>query len=428
MAVLSIKGGKPVREKAFPGWPVYNEREIELTREVIQSGKWWRGSYDTAELGEGKAAGKSKAEEFEERFAHFHQTSYAVATSSGSGALEIAVKASGIKPGDEVIVPPYTFIATATAVLQNNAVPIFADINADTYCLDPEKVEEAITEKTRAIIPVHFGGHFADMDRIMEIARKYNLKVIEDAAHAHGCSWKGRMAGSIGDIGMFSFQQSKAMTSGEGGIIITNDEQNAKLCFSLHHCGREEGRPWYEHHRLGWNYRMSELHAAVLLAQIERLEEQNEKRMKNAEYLSRGLSGIEGISPLKVDSRMTKHSFYLYIMRYDCKRFAGISRERFIEAMNAEGIPCISGYSFALYENPIFLNQSFHNSQCPLDCPRYGKQTNYLEFKDRCPVSEKAVREEAVWLTHNLLLGSQEDIDDIIEAVRKIRKNVDELR
>jgi len=429
MGKLAINGGVPIRTKPFPSWPIHDEREVKAAVEVVKSGKWWRGAYSAVELGAERVSGRSKVEEFEEKFAKYHGAKYAVATSSGSGALDIAVKAIGIGPGDEVIVPPYTFVATATCVLQNNAIPIFVDIDPDTYNIDTNKIEEAITEKTKAIIPVHFGGNLANMERICEIAKKYNLKVIEDAAHSHGVQWNGeKMAGTFGDIGMFSFQQSKNMTSGEGGIIITDDEELADLCYSYHHYGRVKGRPWYEIHRLGWNYRMAEFQAAVLLVQLERLEKLNAKRTENAEYLTKCLSQIKGIEPLKIDKRITKCSYHVYIFRYNCAEFGGIHRNEFVEALIAEGIPASRGYDFPIYSNPMFLNKNFSPKNCPVDCQHYNKTINYDDFKEKCPVAEKACYEEAVWLMQNVFLGSKEDMDDIVKAIEKVKENIYELK
>jgi len=429
MGKLAIKGGMPVRTKPFPSWPIHDEQEVKALTEVARSGKWWRGAYSAAELGAEKVSGRSKVEEFEEKFSSYHGARYAVATSSGSAALDISIKSIGVGPGDEVIVPPYTFVATATSVLHNNAVPIFVDIHPDTYNIDPDKIEETITERTRAIIPVHFGGSLADMEKICRIAKKYNLRIIEDAAHAHGVEWKNeRMAGTFGDIGMFSFQQSKNMTAGEGGAIITNDENLFKLCYSYHHYGRVEGRPWYEIHRLGWNFRMTEFQAAVLLIQLERLDELNSRRRGNANYLTQKLSQIGGIESLKIDSRITKHSYYLYIFKYNSEYFDGAHRDTFIQALNKEGIPATQGYTFPIYSNPLFLNKDFFNRGCPLSCEFYDKKINYADFKERCPVAEKACYEEAVWLTHNILLGSKKDMDDIADAIEKIKENIHELK
>lgn len=429
MAKLAVSGGKPLREKPFPSWPVHDEKEIKALIGVAKSGKWWRGAYSTAELEAEKVSGRSKAEEFEEKFSSYHGAKYAVATSSGSAALDIAIKSIGIGPGDEVIVPPYTFVATATSVLHNNAVPIFVDIHPDTYNIDPDKIEEGITKRTKAIIPVHFGGTLADMEKICRMAKKYNLRIIEDAAHAHGVQWEnGKMAGTFGDIGMFSFQQSKNMTAGEGGVIITNDEDLFKLCYSYHHCGRVEGRPWYEIHRLGWNFRMTEFQAAVLLVQLGRLGELNSRRTGNANYLTQKLSQIQGIKPLKIDGRITKPSYYLYIFKYNSEYFDGVHRDTFIRALNKEGIPATQGYPLPIYSNPLFLSEDFFPKGCPVSCGFYNGKIDYADFKDKCPVAEKACYEEAVWLTHNILLGSKKDMDDVARAIEKIKENIHELK
>jgi len=427
---LAFLGGRPVRIKPFPEWPIHDENEINAMKEVVQSGKWWRGAYSVDELGsDAQIVGFSRVEAFEEKFSAYHGVRYGVATSTGLGALDIAVKAIGIGPGDEVIVPPYTFIASATCILHNNAVPVFVDIDQETYNINADKIEEAITVNTKAIIPVHFGGNLADMEKLGEIAKKHDLKVIEDAAHAHGVEWSGEnMAGSMGDLGMFSFQQSKNMTAGEGGIVITSIEELYELCFSLHHYGRVKGRPWYEIHRLGWNFRMTEFQAAILLVQLERLERLNNKRMKNAKYLTQCLQQIRGISPVKVDKRITKCSYHLFIFRYDPVEFEGVHRNDFVRALAAEGIPATTGYDFPIYSNPMFLNKEFFPYNCPIECQHYAKGIDFSNFKEKCPVAEKACYEEAVWLTQNVLLGEREDMDSIVEAIQKIKKNIGELK
>lgn len=426
MGKLAVTGGQPVRTKPWPGWPFSDEEEVRALAEVARSNRWWRGAYSTGELSRG-ISGRSKVEEFEEAFARHHRARYAVAVSSGLAALDIALKAAGIGPGDEVIVPAYTFVASATCVLHVNAIPVFADVREDTYNLDPVKVEQAVTERTRAVIPVHFGGTLADMDAINAIATRHDLKVIEDAAHAHGVEWNGRMAGTFGHMGAFSFQSSKNMTSGEGGILITDNEEYADLAYSLHHYGRTKTGLWYEIFRLGWNFRMTEFQAAVLLVQLKRLDAQNAVRKANAEYLSRGLKGIPGITLLATDPRQTRHSVHLFMFRYDREAFGGLPREKFIEAMTAEGIPCLGGYTFPLYDNPLFVNQNFHKDRCPAECSRYAPKVDYTSYRGKCPVAERACYEEAVWLEHRLFLSSREDMDDIVRAVCKVRESQSEL-
>jgi dTDP-4-amino-4,6-dideoxygalactose transaminase len=288
MSVLAINGASPVRTEPFSAWPVHDQQEVKAITQVVESGKWWRFAYATGvEVQERIDAGEiSKVLEFSRAFAQHQQAQYGIAVANGTGSLEIIFKALGIGPGDEVIVPAYTYVASATAVLQVNAVPIFVDVDPETYNLNPDLLEAAITPRTKAIEPVHFGGQPADMDRILEIAQKHGLFVVEDAAHAHGSEWRGRKVGALGDAGSFSFQSSKNMTAGEGGIILTNDTNLAERCDSLLWAGREKGRPWYEFHRLGWNYRLTEFQAAILLIQLGRLEAQNERRMENARYLN----------------------------------------------------------------------------------------------------------------------------------------------
>jgi len=427
---LALLGGQSIRSKPFPSWPVHDDNEITAITEVVRSGKWWRGAYASDELGsEEQISGFSRVEAFEEKFSQHHGAQYAVATSTGLSALDIAVKSIGVGPGDEVIVPAYTFIASATCVLHNNAVPIFIDIDSESYNLDVNKLEESITKNTKAIIPVHFGGNLVRMEELIKIAQKHDLKVIEDAAHAHGVEWNGeKMAGSMGDLGMFSFQQSKNMTAGEGGIVITSDEGLYDLCFSLHHYGRMKNRPWYEMHRLGWNFRMTEFQAAVLLVQLERLDRLNEKRKKNAEYLTSCLNEIGGIQPVEINKKNTKCSYHLYIIRYNSTGFEKLHRNDFISALSAEGVPATIGYISPIYSNPMFLNKNFFPYNCPVECQHYSKDIDYNSYKEKCPVAEKACNEEAVWLTQNMLLGERDDMDSIVEAIVKVKKNCGVLK
>lgn len=424
---LAIHGGSPVRTKPYPGWPVWDDREEKALLEVLHSGKWWRFSYgEGVELKEPEAGQpRSKVAEFQEAFARLQQARFGIACANGTAAIEIALKALGVGPGDEVIVPPYTFIATASAVLSVNAVPIFADIDYETFNIAPVQIERAITPRTRAIVPVHFAGQAADMDAVLTIAGKHGLHVVEDAAHAHGATWKGKGCGSIGDAGTFSFQASKNMTAGEGGLITTNSRELAELCESYLWAGRKTGRPWYEHHRLGWNYRITEFQAAILLVQLLRVEEQNRRRMENALWLNRQLERIPGIRPLKVSWPQDVHSFHIYVFRFEEEAF-GIPRAAFLRALAAEGIGGFAGYAHPLYRNPMFLNQDFYPKGCPVQCGHYGASIDYRSFEELCPNSERACR-EAVWLEHRLLLGSREDTEDIARAVEKIHASRGEL-
>lgn len=289
-----------------------------------------------------------------------------------------------------------------------NGVPIFADIDPDTYNLDPKAAEAAITPRTKAIIAVHIGGCPADMDAFPELARKHNLVLIEDCAQAHAAAWRGRKVGAIGDMGCFSFQSSKNINAGEGGIILTNSKEYHERCWSIINVGRIPDGAWYEHHVLGSNYRLTEFQGALLRVQLTRLEEQAARRWENAKFLNEELAKIPGIRPLQVDDRVTMHAYHLYIFRYDSAAFGGMSREQFTAALNAEGIPCSVGY-VPLYRTDLFRTQG----------TVAGAKVDYT--KVYCPVAERACADEAIWLFQSMLLGSREDMQDIVDAVAKIQ-------
>jgi len=426
---LAILGGNPVHTRPFPSWPVHGEEEKEAVLRVLESGNWWRYSYgEGVALVEHPEDIRSEVAKFQQAFANHQNSKYGVAVANGTAALEICLKALGIGPGDEVIVPAYTYVATATCVLQVNAVPIFADVEAETYNLDPESFAAAITPRTKAVIPVHFAGQAADLDRLLPIAKKHGISVVEDAAHAHGARFNGKGLGSFGIAGVFSFQNSKNMTAGEGGLITTDDLEFAELCESYAWAGRQKGHPWYEMHRLGWNYRLTEFQGAILQAQLARLDGQNAVRMKNARYLAEHLAEIGGLRPLKLDPRTNPCSHHIFIVRFDPDGFEGIPRQKFVEAMNAEGIPCFYGYTAPLYENPMFLNKDFCPKGCPVNCPFYGVELDYRSFRGTCPVAERACYQEAVWFEHRLLLGTKDDMDDIVQAAAKVTANIGQLR
>jgi dTDP-4-amino-4,6-dideoxygalactose transaminase len=407
--VLAINGGPKIREKPFPAWPVYDESEEQALLRVLHSGSWGRIDGD-------------RVAEFEAAFAAYQDARYGVACCSGTAALRLALLAAGIEEGDEVIVPPYSFVATASAVVEANALPVFADIEPDTFNIDPAAIEAAITPRTRAIIPVHFAGQAADMARILDIAGRHGWIVIEDAAHGHGATWQGRKLGSIGAMGCFSFQSSKNLTAGEGGIILTGSFELERLLRAFHTCGRYPERPWYEHHLIGGNYRMTEFQGALLLAQLARLEEQTRVRDENGRYLNARLSQIPGIRPLTRGHGETRHSYHLYIFRYDSKMFNGAPRDRFLVALQAEGIPCSGGYATGLYAQPLFTANSFG----PFGGARRGTagpRFNPAGF----PACELACA-EACWLFQPMLLGTHDDMNDIVRAVEKIYENRAQLR
>lgn len=397
---LAIDGGAPVRTRPWPQWPVFDETEEQAILEVLRSGQWW-------------SVGGSRVHEFEEAFARYQDARYATCVTNGTAALEVALRALEIGCGDEVIVPPYTFIATASSVLAVSASPVFADIDLANFNLDPARIEEAITPRTRAIIPVHIAGCPADMDGVLAVAKKHGLAVIEDAAQAHGAEWKERKVGAIGDLGTFSFQASKNLNAGEGGAIVTDNPDLADRVWSIHNVGRTRGGKWYEHPVLGSNYRMTEWQGAILMAQFARLPAQMERRTENAAYLTGLLRGIPGIHVLPVDPRVTRHAYHLYMFRYDPAGFGGRSRDEFLKALEAEGVVASSGY-VPLYKEAVFARKTAgEGAWC-----RNSRPIDYGAV--HCPNCEEASA-HGVWLFQQQLLGDRTDMDDIAEAIEKIR-------
>lgn len=399
---LALYGGPKTVDKKFQ-WPVYNENDVNAVAEVVRNGEW--GNPDCS----GKVA------EFEKEFADYCGTSHAITCTNGSVALRLALIACGVRPGDEVIIPPYTFIATASIVVEANCVPVFADIEPDTYNIDPAAVEKAITIRTKAIIPVHFAGQACNMDELLRIAKKHKLRIIEDACHGHGGEYKGKKLGSIGDAGCFSFQSSKNLNSGEGGIVITNDDNLAIMISSLRNVGRIEGGEWYEHHFLGCNYRITQLQISLLKEQMKRLDEQNLKRNENGLYLNSLLEEIPGITPLTRGHGVTLHTYHIYIFRYGKKHFGNTSKQDFAKMLAAEGVPSFMGYPEPLYKQPVFAEKNFM-------CYVLPDYVDYLSVC--CPVTEKACYEEAVWILQPAMLGSKEDMEKFAEAIRKIQNAI----
>jgi dTDP-4-amino-4,6-dideoxygalactose transaminase len=404
---LAVDGGSAVHSGGWPRWPVWDEREEQALLAVLRSGTW------------GMVHG-SKVAEFEAAWGRFQQAEHCVAVVNGSSALELALRALELAPGDEVIVPPYTFVATAAAALLAGALPVFADIDPGTYELDPQAVEAAITPRTRAIIPVHIAGCPPDMDGILVLAQRHGLRVIEDAAQAHGAEWRGRRVGALGDVGTFSFQASKNLNAGEGGAIVTNDEALFRRVWSLHNVGRTlsadwRSSGWYQHDLLGFNYRLTEFQAALLLAQMSRLEEQMARREQAAQFLDRELATIPGIRPQVRDRRVTAHAHHLYILRYDAAAFGGHTRSQFLAALRAEGVPASGGYTEPLHRSPAVVNA------VRALCSRLGLAED-ARLRQPLPVTEHASAVEGIWLTQSVLLAEQGDVQHIPEAIRKIQR------
>jgi dTDP-4-amino-4,6-dideoxygalactose transaminase len=399
LPALALFGGTPVRTRPFTPWPVFGAAEEARLIRALRSGHW--GRLDGTEVSE-----------FENRFAAMHGCRHGIAVVNGTVSLRIALLAAGIRAEDEVIVPPYTFVSTATAVIEANAIPVFADIDLDTFNLDPSAVQAAITPRTRAIVAVHFAGQPAEMDAINRIAADRNILVLEDAAHAHGASYRGRPAGSLGHLASFSFQSSKNLTAGEGGIITTSDDALAAACRSIHNCGRVPGGAWYEHHVIAGNYRLGEFQGAVLNCQLDRLEEQSRTRDRNGRRLASRLAELPGLHPQARPAECTRHSYHLFMLRLDPIAF-GASRPAALEALQAEGIPCSGGYGYSLPEQPLFRNKAF-GPYLPEAAARLDYATS------RVPNSNRVCREQGLWLEQNLLLGSDEDVDDIARAFEKV--------
>lgn len=377
----------------IPRWPIADENEEMAVKEVLRSTNWWRN------------AGK-QTKKFEKDFAKFQGAAYGITVANGTQAIEIALKALEISEGDEVIVPDFTFYSTVSAVLAVKAVPVLVDVKEDTFCIDPEMIEAAISPKTKAIIVVHMAGNIADMDLINEIARKNGLPVIEDAAHAHGAFWKNQGAGSLGTIGTFSFQNAKLMTAGEGGAIISNDEELLHRAFLESNCGREEGDTCYNHVRIGTNARLSEVQGAILEVQLSRLSEQVALREQNYKYFVECLEGTPGITLQKMDERVTVNSHYMVMFYYDKNVFGGVDRSSMIHYLREAGIPCNRSFE-AIHKLPVFLELSSNKWRL------YSRNE-----KEGCMVSER-ISEDVICLPHNILLGDKNLVKTIVDTIKK---------
>jgi 3-amino-5-hydroxybenzoate synthase len=405
MSVLALMGGQKTKTKPFPAWPQYDEAEMQALREVLESRLWWR-TPGTQTL------------QFEQDFAAMHGAKYGIAVTNGTHAIEVALGALGIGFGDEVIVPDYTFVATASAVLSLGALPVLVDVDHDTYSIDPAKVRAAITPHTKAIIAVHMGGLPADMDALAEVAAQRNLPLIEDSAHAHGSEWRGKRVGTLGLAGTFSFQASKTMTAGEGGIVITNDPEFERTARSIQDCGRMAGRPFYDHVMYGSNYRLSEWQGAVLGVQLTRLDSQTRLRHHNACILDGVLREIDGITPQRMDERCTRNGHYLYMFHYNSASFAGLPPARFAEALAAEGVPTHMSYP-PLHSLEVFTTGAYKKRIPP------GQPTDMMRHEP-FPNSARAMR-EVINLPHATLLGDEQDLHEIGAAIRKIQQHARDL-
>lgn len=407
----AILGGQALRAKPFHEWPNWYKDAEEPVLNILRSGNWFRGQGNTVT-------------EFEAAYANLLGAKRCVCTVNGTNSLLTALWVLDIGVGDEVIVSPYTFIATYNVVINSCALPVFADTDPETFQIDPDKIEERITERTRAILPVHIYGLPANMDKILAIAKKHNLVVIEDACQAWLAEWRGKKVGTLGNLGCFSFQNSKHLPIGEGGAVVGNDEELMDRVWSYHNCGRQFGtmkKPG-SNPIVGNNRRMTEYQAAIGLSQIKHIESDTVKRVENAAYLTSRIKDIPGIVPHKLYEGVTRAVYHLYPLRYKKEHFNNVPRDRFMAALRAEGIPCSGGYGPQYRDGLIedFLtSKNFTRSFPKARLDQYRKELNYPANDQLC--------EEAVCFTQNLLLGSKQDIDDIADAIQKLYENRDKL-
>ena len=400
MSELALFGGEKTRTDPWPAWPVHDERDVEAVAAVVRTGNWGGFPYPGAET-----------RRFLDSFIELQNGCFAVAMMNGTLTLEVALRAAGIGWGDEVIVPAYTFQATAAAPMMAGAIPVLVDIDPQTFCIDPKAIAAAITDRTRAIIPVHVASQMADMDAIMEIAAARDLTVIEDAAHAHGAIWKGRGAGTLGHFGSFSMQSTKIMTAGEGGVLLCRTQEDAWRAASIIDCGRPHD-PQGRMYTLGSNYRMSELQAALLNVAMQRFPRQFQMRKDMADYMDEALSEIEGIRVLKRDPRHHRRAIYKYTLAIDPGEF-GCDNETAVRALLAEGIPCWQGY------DPMYRYDLFQPHLSRLPVPSAFSQ--YFDFERMTLPAAEAVSRRALWLDESIFRAGEGGVNDAVAALRKVQ-------
>ena len=403
----AMLGGPKTHPAPFPSWPVFDQTEERALRDTLHSGKWYRGDGQTVAR-------------FEQAYAQLTGARYCLATANGTSALFTSLNALGIEPGDEVLVPPYTFIATVNVVLRQYALPVFVDTDAATFQMDARQIEAAITPRTRAIVPVHLGGNACDLDAILPIASRHGIPVIEDACQAHLAEWRGRKVGTWGQAGCFSFQASKNLNSGEGGAVLCNDEELRERCFAFHNngSGLRPASAGFTYSSGGANLRMTEFQAALLMAQMTRIEEQAKTRTGNAAYLTSLLKEIPGIAPARMYGGCTRNAYHLYMFRYDQTHFGGLPRSVFLRALSAEGIPASGGYT------PLNSQGFLKNALQSRGYKKLFSEKALAEWdeRNRCPVNDRLCG-EAVWFTQNMLLAPRSSMDLIADAIRKIQAN-----
>jgi len=407
MEKLAIHGGPAVRSTPWPAWPEFGDPERAALERVLESRRW--GGFPSPNV---EAAALSA------EFGRYVGSRFAVPCTNGTFSLTLALQAAGVSRGAEVITTAYSFVGTAGGILAAGAKPVFVDVLPDSYCLDPDQVEAALTGRTEAILPVHLASAMADMDRLGEIQSRRGLLVVEDCAHAHGMRWRGRCAGSLGDLGSFSMQSSKLLTAGEGGMVTTDSEAYEGRLQALVNCGRREtARAQATEPVFGSNHRMTEWQAAVLREQLRRLPEQHERRRANVARFGEGLRSVPGVALPERDPRL-EPTHYQLIVRHDAPSFEGVSRDAVIDALIAEGIPCSGRFYVPIDEDPLFVPDRGLYPDAPLRA---------LE-PPRFPIAHRAAHHETIWLPHELFLGTERDVDDLVQAFAKVRTHADALR
>ena len=408
---LAIKGGTPVHTGKWPEWPQWNQAAEKNILDMLRTGRWWRGNGE-------------HVTDFEKKYAELLGAKRCLATASGTSALLVAMQALGVDAGDEVLVSPYTFIASYNVIFMHKALPVFVDTDPSTFLLDPAKIEARITDRTTAIIPVHIYGLPVDMDEVNAAAKQHGLKVIEDACQAWLAEYRGKKVGTLGDAGCFSFQNSKNLPAGEGGAIVSNNEELMDLCHSVHNCGRPYGsvKRTSDYPINGGNNRMQQIQALILMSQMERIKKDADIRLENARYLDEQLARIPGIVPCKPAKGATRSAYHLYPFRYIKEHFNNAPKDKFIQALRAEGVPGNSGYGRqnheALIEN-AFNSRGYKRLFSESRLNRW-REENVLPGNDQ-------LSNEAVTFTQNILLGSRSDMEDIVKAIAKIHANKDQL-
>jgi L-glutamine:2-deoxy-scyllo-inosose/3-amino-2,3-dideoxy-scyllo-inosose aminotransferase len=405
---LALLGGTPAVSLAHSPWPVIGEQEVQWMEEVVRSGKWsWQGPHEQACCRE---------------FADFIGSRHAMCLANGTVTLQCALQAVGVEPGDEVIVPGMTWVATAQAAMDIGANVVLVDIDPETWCLDPQAAEAALTPKTKALLPVHLYGCLCDMDAIMDLAQRHGLKVVEDVAHQHGSRWRDQGAGAIGDAGSFSFQQSKVLTSGEGGAVTCNDEEVYNTAFALKQVGWTPPPEMKPANRYGHNYRITEMQCVLLRGGLTRIEEQTRLRDENAQFLAEGLQGLGGpLRAAKRDPRVSRQAYYALSLHFDPEQARGASRAQYAAALAAEGLPLIELYE-PVYRNPL-LNLYDRTSPIPYRDPQAVQDYASL----RLPVTERVKNETGLVLMHNHLLAERAYLEQLLGAVDKVNRSLERL-